>query len=104
MGSKIERCAICRCMVLKGHHGQSECERLANVRGSIRVERYEASDMLPGEILRIHNLAADAIEEHEETCDKCSELIRNDSIWRCDEGQRLRDVRAKWGKRYDDSH
>lgn len=104
MDSKIEKCDICRCMVLKGHHGQSECERLANVRGSMRVERYEATAMLPMEILRIHDLMVAAIEEHERTCNKCQELIRDDSIWRCDEGQRLRDVRAKWGKKHDDSH
>ena len=100
----LEHCPICRCLVLKDHHGLSECERLANVRKSIRVERYEASDMLPKEILRIHDLMVAAIKEHEMACSKCSELISQDSIWRCDEGQRLRDVRAKWGKRHDDSH
>lgn len=40
----LERCPICRCMVLKGHHGQAECERLTGVRSSIRVERYETSE------------------------------------------------------------
>jgi hypothetical protein len=100
----LEQCPICKRLVLKGHHGQAECERLSAVRSSMRVEIYEASDMLPDEILRIHGLMVAAIEEHERTCSKCSELISQDRIRRCGEGQRLRDVRAKWGKRHDDAH
>lgn len=42
--ASLERCPICRCLVVKGHHGPAECKRLAAVRGSMRVERYEASE------------------------------------------------------------
>jgi hypothetical protein len=103
-GVLLERCPICGRLVLKGHHGQAECERLASVRNSMHIERYEASDVTTDNISRILQRLKETMEEHERTCGLCSYWVKEDSIERCDDYLEMMITRCKWGKRHDDSH
>ena len=100
----FERCPICGCLALPGHHGRATCEHLASVRSSMHIVRYEASDVTIDNISRILQLLKETMEEHERTCGLCSYWIKEDSITRCDDCLEMMKTRFKWGEKHDNSH
>lgn len=67
----------------------------------------EAFEKLPRELkvlLRKLELLEATMKEHEtETCFACSDWLAQDSWQRCDEYQRVRKIKWKWAKQYDDT-
>ncbi len=83
-GSFLERCPGCGRLVLKGHHGQSECERLATVRSSMQVERHVATDVTDSlfKRYRMYN-GTSTLEQDVPTCEAmtlCEEKATQDCI------------------------
>jgi hypothetical protein len=104
MTTPLEYCHVCRCAVLMRDHTTDECSRLKRVRSSIRVERYDASDVTIENISRIFERIVETMKEHERTCGLCSYWIKEDSSQRCGDYQSMREAKWKWGKKHDDAH
>jgi hypothetical protein len=99
----LEYCAICRCLVPLGEHTSYACNLLNILRGDMYKKDQQESEITLHHVLRILQYLEETMKEHETvTCFTCSDLVAQDSLQRCAEYQHMREIKWKWGKRYDD--